>query len=249
MIISVLLNVAMISSLTMTGPDKKAEALVQKHIAAVGTAQSLTVEIETIVGSASPVRSSMTLARPDFAKFETPGNIRIVDGKKYSDYFKGEKKFFTREARPNEISELLSDDTFMAWSQFFSKDASKLLKTATYDGTGIIDKKSFECVKVTIDPSVNKTARIYFDPTDGLAKHVEFTVATAAKAVKTLVLSDRVDINLVQDAKVAFAMPAGAVEVPEADLVGVKWFYSLDEGLRVAQASGKKILLDFYADW
>lgn len=42
----------------------------------------------------------------------------------------------------------------------------------------------------------------------------------------------------------AFPPPAAAQERP-----GVKWLSSLEDARKAAAASGKLLLLDFYADW
>jgi outer membrane lipoprotein-sorting protein len=246
--ISVLLSAGLVfSSVFAAVPDKKAEGLLKTYADKLFAAKSLSVDIEAYQGAVLSSKSSMTLAKPNFGRFETGGKIRVFDGKNMSEYFAAEGKYYTREVRKDELTEAFYQDQYMAWAPFFNKDLSKVLKTATYDGTDTIDKKQFDCVKIVVDTNAKKTARLYFDQSDGLVKHVEYALGN--DPTKTLVLSNKFELDTVADTKATFKVPEGATLVAEADLVGVKWYFDYDQGLAAARSSGKIMLVDFYADW
>jgi thiol-disulfide isomerase/thioredoxin len=229
--------------------DEKGEAMVKKYIETLSGASSLTVELQAIEGGMSVSRAAMVLAKPDYARFDTSGRIRIFKGEDFWDCFTAKNQFYTRQAKQEEMLEILNSDIFMAWGPLLSKDLLKLAKTAVYDGTDKIDQQEFQCVKLTVDPKVDKTARLYIDPNDGLAKHVEIVTGKGSKAETLLVLTDKFEIDTVGDSEVAFAMPSSAKEVAEDELVGTRWYYDLYEALDVAAKTGKIVLAHFTADW
>lgn len=235
------------SSFTIGAADKKAEDLLGAYAKKISSVKSLVVDTEAYKGASSAGKASFTFARPDFVRIETPGKVQVFDGKNYSELFTSSRQYFTRQARAGELSGLLSSDNVVAWGVFFTKDVSRYVKAAAYDGKDTVQKQTFDCVKVTIDAKANKTARLYIDPADSLVKHVEFSVG--GNTAKTMVLSSKFEVDSVADGSALAQMPADAKQVSEDELVGLKWYTDFNAAMEAAKASNKIVFCDFYADW
>jgi len=235
------------NSVFFAAPDKKAETLLQNYNQKLSACKSLSVETESLKGAASAGKASFTFVKPNFVRIETPGKVQVFDGSNYSELFTASQQYFTRPAKKDELPDILGRDDVMAWSGFFTGDMAKLVKTASYDGKDTVDKKSFDCVKVVVDPTAKKTARLYVDPADGLVKHVEFR--TGSQTTGLLVLTTRFDVDTITDGATVCKLPDNAKQVAEADLVGAKWYRTWGEAVAAAKASGKTMMVDFYTDW
>jgi thiol:disulfide interchange protein len=93
---------------------------------------------------------------------------------------------------------------------------------------------------------------VFMDTKENVARGAEFKFAKNGITATTLVIASELKIGSEASDAGVFALetlPADAkkVEFSAADLT--KWYYNLDEGLKVAKATNRMVFLDFNASW
>jgi thiol-disulfide isomerase/thioredoxin len=235
-----------IASFALLAQTGQGQDMLAKHVAALSAAGSLSVTFSVERLPAAAQEYKLVFSRPNSLRVETPAGLLITDGKTVWEYTKATNEYTEFSGDMKSVLDTVGKDEFFAWAAFFMPDQFKSVsgaavgKKLSMKGTPVTE------VKFTVGGQKGKVGTLYFDSTVGLARGASvktdtYEVVTKAKDIQ---VSDSADASLF-----AFKAPAGAkkVEIAAGDLA--KWYHSLDEGLKVAKATGRMVFLDFNATW
>lgn len=204
-----------------------------------------TFSIRTVSGVSS--NYSVTLAKPNKARIDTPERLVVADGESVTTYLKDSKKYFKKDQNAKELGKLLNNDEMRMFLPFFKKDAfdkstARQLADVRRRGTEMVS------IELTLDASKSKLQTLFLTKADGLLS--QGTLEWKTRAGKETRIYDFATLALGAGKDVfTFKAPAGSTETTEAELLAVKWIENLDEAIAEAKASNRMVLVDFYATW
>ncbi len=189
---------------------------------------------------------SVVMKKPNQLRFDGPQKLIVADGTTITTLDKKSNKFFKKPQSESELAKVFSADGMAVWAPFFNQKAMANI-VGTSGGKISRKGKSLDVIKAVVDAQAGLTLTLHVDPANGLPMQAIFeNKKSSAKAnlldASFLAVNDATDVF-------AFKAPNGAQEVNEADLMTTTWFHNLDEAKSVAAASGRRIFVDFYADW
>lgn len=212
------------------------------HVTALASADQLNaaLRIQEVGGSLS--RISVNLAKPNKARIDLADRLIVADGTTVTTLLKGENQFFKKPQTEAELKGLFADRYLQLFAPFFGEGVPKGLAAAK-DGPA---RRGLNTVTATMDGSVQVT--LFTDPSDKVARQAQF-VEPGRGASKTFILSaESLTLKGGADSLFAFAPPANAKEVSEADLLDAK-FVKFDEAMAKAKNGNRLIMVDFMAEW
>jgi outer membrane lipoprotein-sorting protein len=213
---------------------------------ALNGAEGLSVTYTLTKLGGSPENYTVNLGKPNLARFESPNQIIVADGKTITFFDKKSNSYFKRQQTAAELTAILAEDPYRLWSSFFNAEAYKGAVAK-----GLPDKArkgtTFKVVSITAPDSADITWTLYVDPKDNLAKQAEIVVASGSEAGTRIL--DCKSLELTKADVFAFQPPAGSKEVDEAMLYSDRWYTDLEEAKKVAAATKRVLFVDFYADW
>ena len=216
--------------------------------AKLNTAEALNIDYRLQVVGGGVSDYSLSLARPNKARIMTPEQIIIADGDKVIFYSKKDNSFYKKAQNDQVLRSIFDDLSLSIWLPFFDGEALKSVASAKDAGTKKIRGEDLNVVNVMADKKGDTSMTLYLGK-DKLARQAEFVIKTAAKETRTIMIASKVDMTPGAADVFAFNAPNGAKEISEADLVANKWFHNFDEAQKIAQATGKIMMVDFMASW
>lgn len=227
-----------------------ASDLLKGYVTALNKADTVkaTFTLQTIGGSADSY--TVTLAKPNKARIDTPTTLTVADGTTITVFSKAENTYYKKAQTPAEFKALFGDDALTLLAPFFNDKNFDGIAGATVKGTKNRKGTTMKVVEVKVDKNSNDTTVFYIDPADSVAKQAELNVTRGANSVTYLLDTKAFELGGSADGKAfAFTPPSGANEIQEADLMSDRWYTDLDEAKSVAAKSGRKIFVDFFATW
>lgn len=227
------------------------QGLLAKHVATLSSAKSLTVTYTVQQIPAAPEEYKLVFNKPNMLRIESPTGIIQSDGKTIWEYTKSSNEYIEMPGDMKALMSYVNKREVYAWAAFFMPDQfksitdAKIGKNLTMKGVPITE------VMFTISSSKNLTGTLYYDPALGVARGVSIKSSRGDNSVETLLKAKDIQISD-KDADAGlftFSAPAGAkkVEIAAGDLA--KWYYDLDEGMKVAKATNRMVFLEFAAEW
>jgi thiol-disulfide isomerase/thioredoxin len=220
--------------------------LLADHVSNLQKAQSLKVAFTVQSLPAAAEKYSLEFSKPGMLRVETPSSIYISDGKLVTEYVKSRNEYTQVDGGLAEVGKMLKGDEFSVWAAFFFPEQFKDAKSTvgakiTMNGTAV--------TPVTVNFG-DKTATVYVDPKLGIARGAAFKTTKNGASAELLVRSTEITVGGAPSASEVFAFspPVNAKKV-EYSGDPTKWYYDLEEGMKVAKATGKMIFLDFNATW
>lgn len=219
---------------------------VDQHVSQLNKAQSLKVTLNARAVDGSSERTyTVTLSKPNMVSVDGPNTTTVADGKQITVFNKGEKTFYKMPQTAEELTRVFGTQDLQLVVPFFEAQAwkgAKVKSTTSKRRKG----EDMTAVELSVDPTGKQTATFFVDK-NGLARQLEFSDGTN----RTLVDADGLTISAAPAADSAFAFkaPEGARELSYEEMFAAKWYTDMEEAKKVAAATGKLILIDFYTDW
>jgi hypothetical protein len=107
---------------------------------------------------------------------------------------------------------------------------------------------SLTAVETSNDPKGRKSVTLYLGQ-DNLARQAEILMKDGEDRVSYVLDTKSISLGGVDANAFAFKAPEGSRELKAEEIDAGKWYTNLDEAKKVAAATNRMLLVDFYADW
>lgn len=217
-------------------------------------ANSLSVDFTTRNGDEAPVAYTVSLAKPNLARIDTPEKLIVADGKNITTFYKSRNNYIVTPQTDADLKGMLKADELVLFAPFF--DTSALNTSAAKDlGTKDLGGSTVQAVQVPLSGK-DHTATAYVAQGDGLVHRAQISMNTVSgmggeqKATKRILVARSISVSGSADQNLfAFKAPDGSSQISLADLSADKWYTDLDEAMAVAKSTNRKIFVDFDATW
>jgi len=192
---------------------------------------------------------TLTLAKPNKARIDTPKRTFVADGDTITIYVKASKKYFTRPQNGKELAGLFKEDALKPWLTFFN---DKALNNYSSSAGSVVKRKGMDLqqVNLVLDAAKGKVLSLFIDKKDDLAKQAILIPDPKKKDDQRIIDVLSVDLGTKpKDEAFAFKAPANSQLINEADLVEAEWIYNYQDALALAQETNRMVLVDFFATW
>jgi outer membrane lipoprotein-sorting protein/thioredoxin-related protein len=205
-----------------------------------------TYTVQTI--GSSPDAYNIALKKPNLARLDTPTQLIVADGSKIYVLDKAQKAYYKKNQTEAELKSIFSSEGVRPFAGFF--DATALDAISSKDlGKKNIGGNALDVVEAVVTPNGKKVVTYYLDPENSVARKTQIDLNDPSGKVTTIVDTKSVALNTeISEDTFKFTAPDGAREV-SMDEVSAKWFTDLDEAKKIAAATGRKIFVDFFAEW
>ncbi len=220
--------------------------LVSGHNKALTDAQTLkaTYTLQVLGGPSSEY--TIDLAKPNLARIETPSEQIVLDGKNVVRYDKKTKTYFKDPQTPALMKEIFADDTLNVWAPFFNE---KAMVPVSAKNLPQVNRKGMKLNTVEATFEGGKVVTLYTSTDDSVARQASVKYKDMEKPVLLDTKSLEIGKTAADANKYAFVAPAGSQELTAEQRMSSKWYYDLDEAMKDAARSGRKIFCDFMASW
>lgn len=202
----------------------------------------------TVVGGQTSTYS-VSLAKPNKARIDTPEMTVVADGKTITKYLKNDGVFFKKDQSDAELLSIFNEKGLDTWLPFFKDGTVDKFASVKDAGSKARGGVNYKVVNAMADAKGDTKMTYYIDPSDYLPKQAEITVNAAGRTVTTIMNAKSAKLTVPGDEVFAFKAPANAKEINEIDLVAGKWFLDFSEALNAAKVSNKLVMVDFMASW
>jgi len=224
-------------------------SVVESHLKALASAQSLRVEYTVQPIGGAPAKFSAILAKPNLLRLETDAKLVVSDGKELVTYDKKEKTYVRQPLTEALLASALEPAEWALWAPFFQPKAMDRATPVRALGQRV--RKGVPMQAVEVDwPGKLGRATLYADGRDGVVRQAEW-MRQEQSGAKTVVL-DTKSLTLggaVAPDVFAFRVPEGSRQITLEELNALKWLKDFDEALALAAKTGKYVFIDFYTDW
>ena len=215
---------------------------------ALDKAQALSVQYTVQPIGKAMARFTVTLSKPNLARIDKPTELVVADGTNITVYRKKENRYYSKPQTKDLLLSHFDGDETMLWKGFFGESAfAKLVgrSGATVNRKGM----ELQTVKATLDARTGKIATLYLAPSDNIVRQA--TIDQNAGGATTTVVLDTVSVSMAKPQNDVFAWkaPANSSVISEDELTGANWLYDLDEAFKLAEKTGKIVMVHFTADW
>lgn len=216
------------------------------HTKALTDAQTLkaTYTLQVLGGTAN--QYSVDLAKPNMARIDTPSELIVADGTNVTRYDKKTKTYFKDPQTAAVMGEIFADDTLSVWAPFFN---AKALNPVSAKSLGTKNRKGMVLNTVEATFGGGKVMTLYMNATDNIVRQAELKYKDMDKPVLLDTKTLEVGNAAANASQYAFVAPAGSKELTAAERMSAKWYYDIDEAMKDAARSNRKIFVDFMASW
>lgn len=188
---------------------------------------------------------SVALKKPNQARFESPQQLIVADGKEVTTYQKSDNTYYVRPQTEKDVQGVLASEEANLFSGFFNADAyqgqrSRLAGKRSINGTPLN----------VVETTSNHRVDTYFIADDKVARkrQTDFSGPTGTTTnilnTKSLILNADLPASTF-----TFTPPANARQLSEEEMNSAKWYTNLEEAEKIARATHKKVFIDFMATW
>jgi len=196
------------------------------------------------IGSSSD-EYSIALKKPNLARVETPSELIVADGKTVTTLNKADNTYSKRPEAEGDVVGLLSSDEVRLFAGFFKADAYNGARTRPL-GKRQMNGSAMQVVEATVPHRVDT----YFLGDDKVARKRQTDLSGPTGTTTSILSTKSVDLNAdLPDSTFQFVPPAGSRELSQDEIDSGRWYTSMDEAMKVAKSSKKKIFIDFMATW
>lgn len=242
------MNTLLLASLVALAPAGDISPMLKEHAAAIAAAPGLSVQYKVTVVGGTSTEYTVKLAKPNLARIESQGKVWTADGENVTVYDKGSNSYTVEAQDDAKLWGLFDGPVTGVWATFFDAKDVETLASSKDLGAKKLRGKTFEAVSVAIDEAGTMSAMAYLDQKDLMPRIIEFTMKAGGSSKTQIMDVSQISLDPVAASEFAFAPPAGATKVDVTASTGV-WLHDFDEALKVANATGKKIMVDFMASW
>jgi len=215
---------------------------------AIHSAQSLRASYQYIEVNGLRTRYDVALKKPNLVRLDEPKQLIVADGKNIVTFNKQDKTYYKEPETDETLNAVFKPEEVKVWGGFFKANAYQPFSSkdmgAVTRGSESLNQVSSSDEKGVI------TVDYFLDPGDKIVRQVETNINHGGdKATFILRTSDLTVNSGVTDDLFTFTPPDGSSEMSMADVLASKWFLSLSDAEKIANASGRKIFVDFMATW
>lgn len=203
------------------------------------------------VSKSGPEDYSVTLKKPNLVHIETPTQTVVADGKDITTYDKKEKTYFKQPETSAQLKTLFAPEELHVFAGFFDANAYKAIRSKDL-GAKVVRGGTMNAVEAAYDTQDRKVITYLLNPDDKMAHKgtIDLDKRDPSQALSMVWDTKSLSVNgPVPDSAFVFDPPQDSRELSLEEINSAKWYYDLDEAKKVAQASNKKIFVDFFATW
>ena len=201
------------------------------------------------VSRTGPEDYSIILKKPNLVHIETPSKTIIADGTQITTYDKKDKTYFKQPETPALLKLTLAPDELHVFAGFFDANAYDALSAKDL-GSKTVKGGTMNVVEASYDAHQRRVITYLLNPDDKIARKAEIDLNDPQQKVAMVLDTKSMSVNgTVSDSAFTFDPPTDSRELTADEINNAKWYYDLDEAKRVAQATNKKIFVDFFATW
>jgi outer membrane lipoprotein-sorting protein len=215
------------------------------YVSKVNAAEGLDVSYTISEVGGTQAKYRVALAKPNKAMVETPTALYVADGANYTVYDKKRNQYFTKPQSADQYKEIFEADELSVWRAFFDAKVYDKVAATKNEGTRTRRGETLNVVSAQMDARGEYTLRLHLSQKDGLVRQAEFVTADKTKILNV----ESISASKPADSLFSFTAPAGAKQLTEADMATAEWTTDLNKALEIAAATGKGVMIDFYADW
>lgn len=214
------------------------------YVRAMQSASEISAAYELTDLNAGTTSFSIAMAKPDKLRYENSRSIVVADGGKITYYDKSLKTFYRTDQTLAKLMTVFGgEDTFL-WRAFFDAKSLDSVVSARSMGKQTRGSRTLSVVNGSFDAKNENGFVLYCDSSNGLLAQAQLKQRDNTKILNVTELQTTVPASLF-----SFTPPAGAREVSEEEMMGGKWIHDFDEAVRIGKATGKTLMVDFYATW
>lgn len=212
-------------------------------------AKGLDVNYTVTTVGGNTAQYSLTFAKPNKARIDTPEMTAVADGTTVTRYLKKDHVYYKVDQTDDLLKSLLSGPDMKMWAPFFDEEAVKAYLNPHDMGTKTRKGVNYKVVQADANAKGTTKMTFYIDPSDYLAKQAEIVNDTNGTTSTSILTTTKAVLTTPADDMFAFKAPNGAKEIQEADLTAGHWMDSYDKALQAAAAGNKLVMIDFMASW
>lgn len=213
-------------------------------VRAMNGAQVIAATYEVIDPDAGSTSYSIAMAKPDLLRYETPSSLVIADGAKLTYYDKALKTFYKSEQTPAKLLLALGTEDAFLWRTFFDAKSMDSVVAARNMGKKQRGNKSLNTVAAGYDTTGENMVTLYTDSSTNLIVQAVLKQRDVSKVFTVTDMQTSAPASLF-----SFTPPAGSRELTEEEMAAGKWYHDWEEAVKIGRATGKTMMVDFYAVW
>ncbi len=225
-------------------------SVLQGFVKSLNEAPALSVDYTTQVVGGSPTEFTVDLQKPNKARIESPSQLIIADGNNITTLDRGANSYFKAPQTEEAFADLFKNEDISIWKAFFDSKAFNKVVSAKLKGEKVMSGMKLRLVEYSSDPQGRILKTMYLDDKNVL-RRLQTEVKDDSGSLTTLLVTKALDnsstANKSED--FVFTAPAGSKEMTLEEMNSGKIYYDLEEAKKIAAATKKKIMIDFYADW
>lgn len=187
---------------------------------------------------------SIAMAKPNFLRFESATNLIVADGAQITYLDKSKKIFYKTEQTQEKLLTSLSSDESILWRPFFDSKALDGAISAKNSGKKTQGGRSLTTVDAMFDKTGESKITLYLDSETNMLAKAQMGTRQGNRILSVESLEISAPTSLF-----TFTAPKGAREMTEEEMAAGKWYHNWDEAMNIAKATGKVMMVDFYAVW
>lgn len=227
------------------GPD-----LLKSFTTALKKADGLSVSYSLTTVGKTPEKYAVTLAKPNQARLDTPTKLIVADGTNISVLLKKDKVFYKKTQTEAALKALFNEEGVTIWSPFFNEKAYAKVAQARNEGVRTRKGVDLKVLTVALDTRGDEMMTLYLHPKDNVLRQAQFVSKSGLGETTVVLNTESLTLGKPTGSDLfAFSAPAGSKQVTEEELMASKWLNDFEEAKKIAKATGKGIMVDFYTDW
>ena len=225
-------------------------SVLQSFVKSLNEAPALSVDYTTQLVGGSPTEFSVDLQKPNKARIESPTQLIVADGNNITTLDRNANSYFKAPQTEEAFADLFKNEDVSVWSAFFDNKAFNKIVSAKLKGEKNIGGMKLRLVEFSKDPQGRIVQTMYLDDKNVL-RRLQTDVKDDTGSLTTLLVTKALDASTTANKSddFTFSAPAGSKELTLAEMNSGKIYYDLEEAKKIAAATKKKIMIDFYADW
>jgi outer membrane lipoprotein-sorting protein len=227
--------------------NQAGNALLGRFQKALTSAESLHARYTVQPVGGAPSHYTVSLMKPNKAAVDGPSRTIIADGTTITVFDKSRKEYAKRPQTEAELAEVFKPEELNLWSGFFMADAYRPVSTKER-GEVTVGSFKLNAVEALYDVHGSRTVVYYLDPQSNVARQARVDTSDVNGRTTSIISTDVLTLGSVPENAFAFSAPAGSKQVTWEAMNALRWLTDLEEALRQAKATGKKVFVDFMTE-
>lgn len=212
-------------------------------------AEGLSADVQVSVVGGTSTAYSIQLAKPDLLRLETADKLIVADGKEITTLLKDKNEYFTAEQTPQGLAEILGQADLQVWQPFFNEKAYGKVARVEKTGEKKIGGESTDVIRVEADAKGETTMDFYLSQKSKMPARLAINTKGLSGTESKVLAMSNVQLGSRPADLFTFKAPNGAQKVDLSVMNLGKWLWDYDQAFKLANASGKMVMIDFMASW